>query len=112
VSIREPSVPDAGKIAAVVVPLLGWEDAGHLLNTFCGKVWPGVVTSELLQDLSTWRPINQDVSGGHSNHVQMTDEVIQQGRTGRSCDSPLLPPLYAQATVKEQSLTAARTINL
>ncbi|KAG2126075.1 PIN domain-like protein, partial [Suillus cothurnatus] len=97
VSIREPSVPDAGKIAAVVVPLLGWEDAGHLLNTFRGKVWPGVVTSELLQDLSTWRPINQDVSGGHSNHVQMTDKVIQQGRTRRSCDSPLLPPLYAQA---------------
>ncbi|KAG1864323.1 PIN domain-like protein [Suillus subluteus] len=54
VSICEPGVPDAGKIVAVVVPLLGWEDAGRLLDTFHGKVWPGVVTSELLQDLSTW----------------------------------------------------------
>lgn len=76
-SVHEPGVPDAGKIVAVVVPLLGWEDAGRLLDTFRGKVWPGVMTSEFLQDLSTWQPINQDVSGSFSNRVQMTDKAIQ-----------------------------------
>ncbi|KAG1745319.1 PIN domain-like protein [Suillus lakei] len=62
VPVRQPGVPDVGKIAAAAVSLLGWEDADRLLNTFHNKIWPGVVTSELLQDLCTWRPDNQDVA--------------------------------------------------
>lgn len=62
VPVREPGVPDVGKIADAVVSLLGWADAGRLLDTFRRKMWPGVVMSELLQDLSTWKPSNQDVS--------------------------------------------------
>ncbi|KAG2130467.1 PIN domain-like protein [Suillus bovinus] len=62
VPVCQPGVPDVGKIAAAVVSLLGWEDADQLLNTFHNKIWPGVVVSELLQDLSTWQPNNQDVA--------------------------------------------------
>jgi len=63
VPVREPGVPDAGKVAATAVSLLGWEDANRLLDTFHGKVWPSIVSSELLQDLSAWKPNNQDVGG-------------------------------------------------
>lgn len=67
VPVRQPGVPDVGKIAAAAVSLLGWEDADRLLNAFRNKIWPGVVTSELLQDLCTWQPDNQDVSRCHLN---------------------------------------------
>jgi len=63
VPVRGLGVPDAGKVAATVVSLLGWEDASRLLDTFRGKVWPSIISSELLQDLSTWKPNNQDVGG-------------------------------------------------
>jgi hypothetical protein len=63
VHVREPGVPDAGKVAATAVSLLGWEDASCLLDTFRRKIWPSIVSSELLQDLSMWKPNNQDVGG-------------------------------------------------
>ncbi|KAG1766269.1 PIN domain-like protein [Suillus occidentalis] len=53
VPVRQPGVPDVSKIAAAAVSLLGWEDADWLLNTFRNKIWPGVVMSELLQNLCT-----------------------------------------------------------
>jgi hypothetical protein len=34
VPVCEPGVPDAGKVAATAVSLLGWGDAGRLLDTF------------------------------------------------------------------------------
>ncbi|KAG2082483.1 uncharacterized protein F5147DRAFT_783293 [Suillus discolor] len=62
VPVCKPGVPDVGRIAAAAVSLFGWEDTGRLLDTFCKNIWPGVVTSEILQDLSTWQPDNQDVA--------------------------------------------------
>ncbi|KAG1887563.1 hypothetical protein F4604DRAFT_1171813 [Suillus subluteus] len=62
VPVREPGVPDVGRIAATAVSLFGWEDAGRLLDTFHKNIWPGIVTSEILQDLCTWQPDNQDVA--------------------------------------------------
>jgi len=98
VPVCEPGIPDAGKIAAVAVSLFGWENASHLLDTFRGKFWPSVVTSELLQDLGTWQPNNQDVSGGHSKVFKLTNETVWQGCPCRSCDTSLLPSFCLQTT--------------
>jgi len=62
VPVHKPGVPDVSRIAATAVSLFGWEDAGHLLDMFRKKIWPGVVTSKILQDLCAWQPDNQDVS--------------------------------------------------
>lgn len=89
VPVREPGVPDAGKVAATAVSLLGWGDAGRLLDTFRRTIWPSVVTSELLQDLSTWKPNNQDVSD-HSIMFSLLTRLCDIGCTCRSCNTSLL----------------------
>ncbi|KAG1846026.1 hypothetical protein F4604DRAFT_1936647 [Suillus subluteus] len=98
VSICEPGVPDAGKIAAVVVPLLGWEDAGRLLDTFRGKVWLGVVTSELLQDLSTW-PYNKVALTGAATRHFFLHFVHKPQTVGEVCGYNVRMP--ADTLIKE-----------